>query len=100
MLSGIVNIIICFSQVEPHYSLCRNISVIHYSPLTRPFFATRPQGVIVEEAPVSSSYTFEYCSLFSSSAANRDCVTYSTTEVEIAPMVPAFLYKYEVCEGN
>lgn len=54
------------------------------------------QGVLIEESPVTSSYTFEYCSLFSSSATNRGCVTYSTAEVEIAPMVPAFLYKYEV----
>lgn len=54
------------------------------------------QGVVVEAPPVSSSYAFEYCQLFSSATTNRDCVVYATATVQIAPMVPAFVYKYEV----
>ena len=44
---------------------------------------------------MSSSYTFEYCSLFSYWSTLR-CLVYTTEKVEIEPMVPAFLYKYEV----
>jgi hypothetical protein len=45
---------------------------------------------------VSSTYSFEYCEQFVSQGANRGCVVYDTTTVQVAPLVPSFSYKYEV----
>lgn len=52
---------------------------------------------MIEEAhPVSSTYSFELCTLFIYSEGSRECVEHTTTLVEVAPMIPLFYYKYEV----
>lgn len=59
-------------------------------------FCCIAQDVIEDAEEVSSTYTFELCTLFIYSEGVRSCYEITTTEVNVAPMIPLFYYKYEV----